>query len=204
MLIGYARVSTSDQETNLQVDALKRFGVRRVYWEKGSGVGPRHELQRVLRLLKRGDVLVVWKLDRIARSLQDLLRVMQLLQDKGCSFRSLTEPVDTTTSMGRLVLQILGAVAEFERSLIRERSMAGQIAALQRGVTWGGRPPLLGPEDRREVRRCYLSGWWTLEQLAAAFGVSRTTIQRVLGIVPMSYPKERLPVLGSMLEAHAE
>ncbi|MFV0678262.1 recombinase family protein [Variovorax sp. tm] len=204
MLIGYARVSTSDQETSLQVDALKRFGVRRVFWEKGSGVGPRPELQRVLRLLKRGDVLVVWKLDRIARSLQDLLRVMELLQEKGCSFRSLTEPVDTTTSMGRLVLQILGAVAEFERSLIRERSMAGQIAALQRGVTWGGRPPLLGPEDRNEVRRCYLSGWWTLEQLAAAFGVSRTTIQRVLGIVPMSYPRGRLPVLGSMLEAHAE
>jgi len=152
MLVGYARVSTNEQETRLQVDALKRFGVRRVFWEKGSGVGPRPELHRVLLLLKPGDVLVVWKLDRVARSLQDLLRVMETLRERGCSFRSLTEPVDTTTSMGRLVLQILGAVAEFERSLIRERSIAGQVAAMQRGVVWGGRPALLSAADQEEAR----------------------------------------------------
>lgn len=204
MLIGYARVSTDDQVTRLQVDALKRAGVRRVFWERGSGVGPRPELHRAIGAMAAGDVLVVWKLDRLARSLQDLLRLLEVVADRGGSFRSLTEPVDTSTSMGRLVLQILGAVAEFERSLIRERSIAGQVAALERGVVWGGRPPLLGPEDQREARRCYASGWWSVAQLAEVFGVSRSTMQRVLGIAPMSRTQPKRPVLGPLLRAPAE
>ncbi|MET3181535.1 UNVERIFIED_ORG: DNA invertase Pin-like site-specific DNA recombinase [Variovorax guangxiensis] len=204
MLIGYARVSTSEQETSLQIDALKRFGVRRVFWEKGSGVGPRPELHRALDAMQTGDTLVVWKLDRVARSMQEVLRVMDVLKQRSCSFKSLTEPIDTSHSFGELTLQMIAAFAQFERSLIRERSIAGQVAAIERGVTWGGRAPLLGERDQEEVRRCHKTGWWTAEQLAEVFGVSRTTIQRVLGKVPMSYPRQRMPVIGHLVRAHVE
>jgi len=139
MLIGYARVSTNEQETRLQIDALRKAGVDRLFSEKGSGVGPRPELHRALASLQRGDVLVVYKLDRLARSLKDLLALLDSLSARGCSVKSLTEPVDTSSAIGELVLQILGAVAQFERSLIRERCEAGRRAARARGVKFGPR-----------------------------------------------------------------
>ncbi len=204
MLIGYARVSTRDQGTRMQIDALRRAGCTVIFEEQASSVGERHELQRCLASLVAGDLLVVYKIDRIARSLFDLLAIIDRMKSMGAEIRSLNEPLDTSTPLGVFMLQMLGAVAQLERSMIRERSMAGQIAAIERGVRWGGRPPLLDLADRLEVQRCYASGWWTAEQLAIAFGVSRTTIQRVLGKVPMSYPRKRMPVLGQFLREPVE
>lgn len=142
MQYGYARVSTDDQETALQMAALKRAGVRRVVEEKRSGVGDRPLLEALLLGLRAGDVLVVYKVDRLARSLVDLLRVIRDIQSAGARFRSLTEPIDTGTPLGVLMLQLLGSFAEFERSVIRERCEAGRVAAVDRGVRFG-RPPKL-------------------------------------------------------------
>lgn len=172
MLIGYARVSTSEQETQLQLDALRNAGVRRVFSEKGSGVGPRLELQRALRELRPGDVLVVYKLDRLARSLKDLLALLDRLRHMGCAVRSLTEPVDTSSAIGELVLQILGAVAQFERSLIRERCEAGRRAAVARGVKFG-RTVVLGEHAQRTADEFYKMGM-SYREIGAIFGVSYT------------------------------
>lgn len=177
MLVGYARVSTSDQETTLQVDALRRYGVRKVHWEKGSGVGPRPELQRVLGSLVEGDTLVVWKLDRVARSMQEVLRVMDVLKQRGCGFKSLTEPIDTSHSFGELALQMIAAFAQFERSLIRERSMAGQVAAMRRGVRFG-RDRALSSEDE-QLAAVMVWGGCSVTSVAQVFRVSRATIWRI-------------------------
>ena len=133
--IGYARVSTQDQDTALQLDALNLAGCAVIFQEKASGASRRgrQELERCLGSLKRGDVLIVYKIDRIARSLFDLLGILRQLEEIGATIKSLTEPIDTTNSMGLFVVQILGAVAQLERAMIRERSMAGQIAARDRG-----------------------------------------------------------------------
>ncbi|MEJ7685541.1 MAG: recombinase family protein [Variovorax sp.] len=170
MLIGYARVSTSDQETRLQLDALKRAGVRRVFAEKTSGIGPRPELHKALAELRPGGTLVVYKIDRLARSLKDLLSLLERLRLAGCALKSLTEPIDTSSAMGELVLQILGAVAQFERSIIRERCMAGRVAARERGQVFG-RPRDLSDDDAAEVVRLYQTGLYTLPMLADVFGV---------------------------------
>lgn len=170
MLIGYARVSTNDQDTALQLDALKKAGVRVVFNESGSGVGPRPELQRALQRLCSGDVLIVWKLDRVARSLSDLLRILDHLKASGASIRSLTEPIDTSSPIGEFTFQILGAVAQLERSMIRERVMAGQAAAKARGKRWGP-PRSLSPDQEAELVELWLSGDFTQRDLAARFGV---------------------------------
>ena len=115
MLVGYARVSSTEQETSLQLDALKRAKVKRVFQEKRSAVGRRPVLEAVLSSLKPGDTLVVYKVDRLARSLRDLLRILERLDAAGAEFKSLTEPFDTTTPVGEMVVHILGAVAQFER-----------------------------------------------------------------------------------------
>lgn len=180
MLIGYARVSTNEQETRVQLDALKRAGVRRVFSEKASSVGPRYELQRAMEAMRPGDVLVVWKLDRLARSLKDLLQLIEALAHLQCSIRSLTEPIDTSSSLGEFVLQILGAVAQFERSLIRERSVAGQVAAWERGVRWGGTPRAISEEDARELVRMRQTGLFTIPVLAEVFGCSESTVWRTI------------------------
>ena len=135
MFIGYARVSTQDQDTALQIDALKKSGCQKIYEEKASGATRRGraELARCLASLGKGDVLVVYKIDRIARSLFDLLDILGQLERVGATIKSITEPLDTTNSMGVFVIQILGAVAQLERSMIRERSIAGQQAARARG-----------------------------------------------------------------------
>jgi len=201
VLIGYARVSTSEQETRLQRDALRRAGVRQVFSEKGSSIGARPELQKALASMRPGDVLVVWKMDRLARSLKDLLGMLERLEAMGCSFRSLTEPVDTSSAIGELVLQILGSVAQFERRLIRERAIAGQVAAYQRGVRWGGQPRALSDEDASELVRCKGTGYFSNEQLAEMFGCSLSTVYRTWW--HSENPKglrsrvQALPVLGS-------
>lgn len=170
MLVGYARVSTVDQETNLQLDAFGVAGVSVVFQDKASGVGNRPQLQRALRALKPGDTLVVWKIDRLARSLSDLLGLLDRLRQGGCSFRSLTEPIDTSTPMGTFVLQILGAVAQLERSIIRERVMAGQAAARARGKTWGP-SRTLSDQRESELVEFFLAGGVTYREAANEFGV---------------------------------
>jgi len=170
LLVGYARVSTNDQDTALQLDALKKAGVRLIFNESGSGVGPRPQLQRALKRLCAGDVLVVWKLDRVARSLGDLLTILDRLKAAGASIRSLTEPIDTSSPIGEFTFQILGAVAQLERSMIRERVMAGQAAARARGKKWGP-PRSLSEGQEAQLVEEWLSGEYTQAQLAARYGV---------------------------------
>ncbi len=178
MLYGYARVSTKDQETTLQLDALSNAGVLEVRQEKGSSVGPRPELQKLLAQLQPGDTLVVYKMDRIARSLKDLLSILDRIKASGAAIRSLTEPLDTSSPLGIFMIQILGAVGQLERSITRERTVAGQVAAIKRGVVFG-RPKLLTPEQESEVFAMVDSG---VSQSATArhFGVTLIVVRRVL------------------------
>lgn len=178
MLIGYARVSTNDQETRMQLDALEAAGVLSVHSEKGSSVGPRPELHKALARMKAGDVLVVWKLDRLARSLKDLLGLLERLRAMGCSFKSLTEPIDTTTPLGEFVLQMLGAVAQFERSLIRERAIAGQVAYIKEGGQFG-RPKKLTSAQEADCFNRFLSGQ-SKASLAREFGCSTMVVRRIV------------------------
>ena len=178
MLIGYARVSSVHQETRLQLDALKRAGVRRVYQEQQSAVKHRPQLHAALQALGPGDVLVVWKLDRVARSLRHLLEVLELLDQAGAGIRSLSEPIDTASPAGKLMIQVLGAVAEFERSLIRERALHGQAAAYRRGVRWGGTPRRLSVEDGDEMVKLRDTRLFPVKMLAEIFGCSVSTIYR--------------------------
>ncbi len=181
MLIGYARVSTQDQDTALQLDALNKVGCQKIYQEKASGASRRGrvELAKSLESLTRGDVLVVYKIDRIARSLFDLLDILRHLERVGATIKSVTEPLDTTNSMGVFVVQILGAVAQLERSMIRERSIAGQVAARARG-RMPGRVRALSPEDEASAVGEYLAGGITQVGLAKKYGVSTSVIKRAL------------------------
>ena len=140
MLIGYARVSTDDQDTRLQIDALKRAGCERIYEESASGSRTdRPELAKALAHGRKGDVVVVWKLDRLGRSLPHLIDTVHDLEERKIAFRSLTDSIDTTTASGRMFFHMMGALAQFERDLIRERTHAGLKAARERGNV-GGRP----------------------------------------------------------------
>ena len=152
MHIGYARVSTGEQNLDLQTDALKEEGCERVFTDELSGAtAERPGLHKAMDFAREGDVLVVWRLDRFGRSLKDLISKVETLKDKGVQFKSLKENLDTTSSAGRLQVHIFGALAEFERDLNRERTMAGLRAARSRGRT-GGRPRALSDEDLPEVQ----------------------------------------------------
>lgn len=177
MLIGYARVSSTDQETTLQRDALKRAGVRKVFEEKRSAVKQRPQLEAALCALTSGDVLVFYKVDRLARSLAHLLAIVDRVASVGASLRSLTEPIDTSTAAGRMTVQLLGAFAEFERAMIRERSMAGQEAARVRGAAIG-RPRGLSSVDQADVYRQLVDGI-SMAELARRYGVHLSSIKRV-------------------------
>ena len=181
MFIGYARVSTQDQDTALQIDALKKAGCQKIYEEKASGATRRGraELARCLSSLGKGDVLVVYKIDRIARSLFDLLDILGQLERVGATIKSITEPLDTTNSMGVFVIQILGAVAQLERSMIRERSIAGQQAARARGRTPGRARSLSDDEESARVSE-YLQGGATFKGLALKYGVTESTAKRAV------------------------
>ena len=200
MLIGYARVSSKDQETHLQLDALRRAGVELFYQEKTSSVGKRPELQRALVGLMPGDVLVVYKMDRIARSLKDLLLILERITGLGASIRSLTEPLDTSGPLGMFMVQILGAVAQLERSMIRERAIAGQVAARERGVMWGGKPLVITEEQLDVIMAEYATGAFTWLALAGKHGTTTKSIYRA-----MARRKKRAagpvlpPVLGQYL-----
>lgn len=196
-LIGYARVSTNAQDTDMQLRALRRAGIRTIVQEKGSSVGQRPELHRLLARIEPGTRLVVYKLDRVARSLKDLLVILEKLEASGAGFQSLTEPIDTATPAGRLMLQMLGAVAEFERSLIRERSVAGQVAALRRGVVWG-RPRRLTDEQEAEAWSLFLLGW-TQSELGRRYGVSIGVIRRIIDVEMGRKRAKPMPVLGQYL-----
>lgn len=180
MLIGYARVSTEDQDSAAQVAALKAAGCERIYREKASGGRwDRPELHRLLDQLRKQDVLVVWKLDRLSRSLRDVLIIMERLGEAEAGFRSLTEAIDTTTPAGRMMMQMVGAFAEFERAMLRERTKAGLDAARQEGRI-GGRRPKLSPEQQAEIRRIVTKGEKTAADAARLFKIHPATVSRLL------------------------
>ena len=172
MRIGYARVSTIDQDTSLQLSALRAARCDTIVQEKRSAVKYRPYLEKLLSDLKKGDVLIVYKLDRLARSLQHLLSILERLNKVGATLKSLTEPISPDTAAGRMMIQVLGSVAEFERALIRERSMAGQLEAMKAGRLFGKRPRL-SLLEQNEVIHLVGSGIPTAD-IALAYGICRT------------------------------
>lgn len=178
MLVGYARVSTRDQDTALQLDALKAAGCGRVFTEKASGAQrERPQLYAALDYMRPDDTLVVWKLDRLARSLKQLIETVEGLHERHIGLRSLTEAIDTTTAGGKLVFHIFCALAEFERSVIRERTRAGLDAARARGRT-GGRPPALSAKDIVAAKAMLHDPDLTVEDVAKRLGVAPSTLYR--------------------------
>lgn len=175
-IYGYARVSTLEQNTAAQLAAFRRAGIDKVVQEKRSAVKQRPELDRLLTLLVKGDVLVVYKLDRLARSVSHFVKVFEYLKSKGVGFRSLTESIETDTAHGRMFLHLLSAFAEFERELIRERCLAGQRAARAAGKTWG-RKRALSDDDVSQAAACWRSGWYDQRTLADMLGVSLSSLR---------------------------
>jgi DNA invertase Pin-like site-specific DNA recombinase len=178
MLVGYARVSTQDQNPALQLDALKAAGCEKLFVEKASGAQrDRPELLAALDYLRAGDSLVVWKLDRLARSLKQLIETVELLDSRSIGLRSLTEAIDTTTAGGKLVFHVFGALAGFERSIIRERTKAGLDAARARGKK-GGRPPALVAKDLAAAKAMLSDPEITMEEVAKRLKVAPSTLYR--------------------------
>ncbi len=179
-LLGYARISTVEQTVRLQTDALAAAGCFRVFTDVESGAkADRPQLRLLLDQLRPGDSLVVWRLDRLGRSLRHLIDTLTDLDARGVGFRSLTESIDTTTPGGRLVFHIFGALAEFERDLVRGRTNAGLAAARARGRL-GGRPVKMTADKVAAARRLYAARELTVDEIAAALGVGRTTLYRHL------------------------
>lgn len=178
MLVGYARVSTHDQNPELQLDALEKVACEKVYIEKASGAQrDRPELKAAIDYMRAGDTLVVWKLDRLARSIKQLIETVEALEKREIGFRSLTETIDTTTSGGRLVFHIFAGLAEFERSIIRERTRAGLDSAKARGRL-GGRPPSMADKDIVAAKAMLRDPEITVEQVAERLGVAPSTLYR--------------------------
>jgi len=179
MKIGYCRVSTDDQNPDLQLAALKRAGCKRIFTDKASGAHvKRPQLTQCLASLQAGDMLVVWKLDRLGRSLRDLIALLDDLKARDIAFRSLTEAIDTTTPTGRAMWQMVGILAELERSLIQERTKAGRAAAQARGVKMG-RKPLLSASQVAHARTLLEQGE-RLVHVAQLLSVSRRTLERAV------------------------
>ena len=177
MIIGYARVSTSDQNLDSQLDRLREAGVERIFEEKVTGTKrQRTQLDALLAQLREGDVVVVTKYDRLARSLKDLLEIVEVVRTEGAGFRSLAEDIDTTTPAGRLVFHVFASIAEFERDRISERTKEGLGAARKRGRV-GGRPPALSADQKIEVRRMREDGR-SIPEIARLFKVSQMTVRR--------------------------
>jgi DNA invertase Pin-like site-specific DNA recombinase len=182
--IGYARVSTADQNPALQIDALETAGCGRVFVDQASGsLRDRPELAKAMDYLREGDSLVVWRLDRLGRSLRHLLDTVTNLNDRGIGLVSLSESIDTSTSAGRLIMHVFASLAEFERELIIERTQAGLAAARARGRN-GGRPPVLTAEKLIVARQLYASKEHTVASIARTVGVSRATLYRHLSAQP--------------------
>lgn len=182
--IGYARVSTDDQNLDLQFDALHKAGIGDdcLYSDTASGKdAERKELAACLKALREGDTLVVWRLDRLGRSLPDLVRIVGKLEQNGVSFESLTEKIETSSAAGKLVFHVFAALAEFERNLIRERTRAGLAAARARGRA-GGRKPKLTEAQIKEINEMVDAQKLPIGRIAELYGVSRTTIYKVAPI----------------------
>jgi len=180
MLIGYARVSTDDQNLDLQSDALQQAGCAKIYEDRKSGAkAERPGLAMALEVARTGDTLVIWRLDRLGRSLKDLIRLAETLDARGIGLKSLHEAIDTTSSGGRLVFHMFGALAEFERNLIRERTQAGLAAARARGRL-GGRRKSLDPERRRLVVHLYNERKHTVAEICQLMGISKPTLYSYL------------------------
>ena len=179
--IGYARVSTDDQHLDLQRDALKKAGCSAVYEETASGKSTdRPELEQCRKALRAGDMLVVWRLDRLGRSLPDLVQIVAELERDGIGFESMTEKIETGSAAGKLVFHVFAALAEFERNLISERTHAGLAAARARGRK-GGRKPSLSPQQVREIKALLRDPSIPVTAIAGRYGVSRTTIYKHAG-----------------------
>lgn len=180
MKIGYARVSTEDQLLDLQIEALRNAGCERIYEETKSAVhANRPTLGTALRSMRAGDVLVVWKLDRLGRSLQDLIRILGKLERRGIGFWSISDRIDTTTPAGKLLFHITGAVAEFERALISERTKAGMLAARHRGSRMG-RPRRLDDEDVAYALFLSRSERLSFAAIARKMKVGKATVWRAV------------------------
>ena len=180
MRIGYARVSTQDQRPELQLDALAGAGCEQVFQEKQSGKDrERPELETCLKVLRKGDTLVVWRLDRLGRSLKDLVEIVHALEERGIGFQSLTESIDTTNAGGKLIFHVFAALAEFERNLVRERTQAGLNAARARGRK-GGRPKVLEPAKRQLVVKLYAERKHTIGEICRMMGISKPTLYNYL------------------------
>ena len=181
VLLGYARVSKGDDQSNaLQANALRAAGCRRIFEEAASGGRwDRPELHRMLDQLRKDDVVVVWKLDRLSRSLKDVLHIMERIGDAGAGFRSITENIDTTTAAGRMMMQMIGSFAEFERAMIRERTSAGLAAARAEGRV-GGRRKKLDAAKRREIAESVASGRKSGAEMARLYNISQPTVSRIV------------------------
>jgi len=181
MLIGYARVSTKDQKADLQKDALKKAGCEKIFVDKMTGKHlDREGLKKTLDILRAGDTLVVWRLDRLARSLKHLIELISHLEENKIGFKSITETIDTTTTGGRLVFHIFGALAEFERNLIRDRTMAGLEAARARGKK-GGRRHKLSDKKREIAVELYKDGKHSVKDICETMNISKQTLYNYIG-----------------------
>lgn len=180
MKFGYARVSTDDQELDLQLDALNEHGCEKIYHEKTSGRSQkRPQLDLLLEILRKGDTLVVWRLDRLGRSLSHLIALMDSFKEKGITFVSVTESIDTSTPTGELVFHLFASIAQFERAIISERTKAGLNAARARGRR-GGRKPSMSPDAAKKAAAMLLDPSVTKTEVAKHFNVSRPTLDKAL------------------------
>ena len=179
MLIGYARVSTQVQDNAIQIEALKKMGCEMIFEEVISGGRwDRPKLNELLNYIRKGDTIVVWKLDRLSRSLKDLLFIMEQIENKEVGFKSLTESIDTTTSAGKMMMQMVGVFAEFERSMLKERTLKGLQYAKEQGRV-GGRKPKLKPIQIQEIIQLNAAGK-SAPELADLFNVHQATIYRMI------------------------
>lgn len=178
--VGYARVSTLDQNLDAQIDALTKAGCKRIFQDKASAVKEnRPGLQEALNYLRKGDILVVWKLDRLGRSLINLIEIIRAFNEKGVGFQSLQENIDTSTSSGKLIFHIFSSLAEFERDLIRDRTKASLMAARARGRV-GGRPKLLDEKQIQLLKQLHADKSNSIESICKTFKFSRATLYKYL------------------------
>ena len=178
MLIGYARVSTGDQSLTLQIDALDEAGCEQIFQDQVSGiVKTRPNLNQALNFARSGDTLVVWRLDRLSRSLRDLIETVTLLESRAIQLKSLHESIDTASSSGKLIFHLFGALAEFERNLIKERTLAGLQAARARGRK-GGRPPSLDADKQKLAVNLYNEKKHSVNQICQMMGISKPTLYK--------------------------
>jgi len=176
MHIGYARISTDDQKIDLQIDALKNYGCKKIYKEVATGARTqRPELSALLKSLRPGDKIIIWRLDRLSRSLRDLIRIANELQSINVELISLTESIDTTTPTGRMLFHFFGLLAEFERDLLKERTSAGRASARARGFS-GGRPFLLNKRKQKMLFKLYDDKKKSINDICDLVGISRGTL----------------------------